>query len=320
MNETKITTNTYNKGMFDVSKKTDTLRFAIAQAIIKVTPETINLIKNKKTPKGDIIEAAKISAALGAKKTWELIPYCHPIPIDHISTELSLYESIIEIKVSVKSIWKTGVEMEALTGCSIASLAVYDMLKPIDEHLSIESIKLLEKIGGKRDFIEKNLDRKIAVAIFVISDSTFNGTRADKSGKMINDRLKNNYLANTEIIGYEILPDNIDKIKSYLTKYCDEKKVDLIITTGGTGFSKRDVTPEATKMIIDRETNGISEAIRSYGQRRTPLSMLSRGISGTRNKTLIINFPGSTKAVSESLDLLLPSIFHAFNMLGGKGH
>jgi cyclic pyranopterin monophosphate synthase len=318
MNETII--NNYNKGMFDVSNKADTLRYAIAQAIIKVTPETVNLIKNQQTPKGDIIEAAKISATLGAKKTWELIPYCHPIPIDHIFTELSLYESTLEIKVSVKSVWKTGVEMEALTGCSIAALAVYDMLKPIDEHLSIESIKLLDKIGGKRDFIEKHLDKKITIAIFVISDSTFNGTRVDKSGKMISDRLKNTYSTHTEIVGYEVLPDNLDKIKTHLIKYSDEKKVDLIITSGGTGFSKRDVTPEATKMVIDKETNGISEAIRSYGQRRTPLSMLSRAISGTRDKTLIVNLPGSTKAVSESLDLLLPSIFHAFNMLGGKGH
>ena len=315
MNET----DTYYKGMFDVSKKGDTLRIATAQAIIKLSPESIDLIKNEKTPKGDIIEAAKISATLGAKKTWELIPYCHPIPIDHISTQLLLYHSSIEIKVSVKSVWKTGVEMEALTGCSVAALAVYDMLKPIDEHLSIESIKLLNKTGGKRDFIE-SLDKKINVAIFVISDSTFNGTRVDKSGKIIIDRLKNTYATNTEIVGYEILPDNIDKIKASLIKYSDEKKVDLIITSGGTGFSKRDVTPEATKMVIDKEANGISETIRSYGQRRTPLSMLSRGISGTRDKTLIVNLPGSTKAVSESLDLLLPSIFHVFNMLEGKGH
>jgi cyclic pyranopterin monophosphate synthase len=311
-------TNTY-KGMFDVSRKGDTLRLATAQAIIKVSPESIDLIKNEKTPKGDIIEAAKIAATLGAKKTWELIPYCHPIPIDNILTELLLYQSSIEIKVSVKSVWKTGVEMEALTGCSIAALAVYDMLKPIDEHLSIESIKLLDKTGGKRDFIE-NFDKKITVAIFVISDSTFNGTRVDKSGKMISDRLKNIYATSTEIVGYEILPDNLDKIKEYIIQYSDEKKVDLIITSGGTGFSKRDVTPEATKMVIDKEATGISEAIRSYGQRRTPLSMLSRGISGTRDKTLIVNLPGSTKAVSESLDLLLPNIFHVFNMLGGKGH
>jgi molybdenum cofactor synthesis domain-containing protein len=112
----------------------------------------------------------------------------------------------------------------------------------------------------------------------------------------------------------------METIKTCLIRYSDEKNTDLIITTGGTGFSKRDVTPEATKQVIDKETNGISEAIRSYGQRRTPLSMFSRGLAGTRNKTLIINLPGSSKAVSESLDLLLPSLFHAFNMLKGKGH
>lgn len=307
------------RGMFDVSKKVDTLRSATAQAIVRVNPESIDLIKNERTPKGDIIEAAKISATLGAKKTWELIPYCHPIPIDHISTQLLLHQSAIEIKVNVKSVWKTGVEMEALTGCSTAALAVYDMLKPIDKDLSIESIKLLEKTGGKRDFIE-TLDKRINVAIFVISDSTFNGMRIDKSGKLISDKLKNTYATTSEIVGYEILPDDIEKIKAHLIKYSDDKKVDLIITTGGTGFSKRDVTPDATKMVVDREAIGISEAIRSYGQRRTPLSMLSRGISGIRDKTLIVNLPGSTKAVSESLDLLFPSIFHVFNMLGGKGH
>jgi molybdenum cofactor biosynthesis protein MoaC len=306
--------------MFDVSIKGDTLRIANAQAIIKVSSDSIDLIKHKRTPKGDIVEAAKISAALGAKKTWELIPYCHSIPIDHISTQILLYESSIKVKVSVKSVWKTGVEMEALTGCCTAALTIYDMLKPIDNHLIIESIKLLDKTGGKTDFME-NIDKKITVAIFVISDSTFNGTRIDQSGKMIVNRLENVEITkNIEIVGYEILPDNIDKIKTYLIKYSDEKKVDLIITSGGTGFSKRDVTPEATKMVIDKDANGISEAIRSYGQRRTPLSMLSRGVTGTRGETLIVNLPGSTKAVLESLDLLLPSIFHVFNMLGGKGH
>src|ERR1044072_4899910 len=100
----KNTENNYNRGMFDVSAKADTLRFAIAQSIIKISPETVNLIKNQKTPKGNIIESAKISATLGAKKTWELIPYCHPIPIDHISTEVAVGKSAIEIKVSVKSV------------------------------------------------------------------------------------------------------------------------------------------------------------------------------------------------------------------------
>ena len=304
--------------MVNVSNKVDTLRSATARSSIKVTPSSIEHIKKEQIPKGNVVESAKISAILGVKKTWELIPYCHHIPIDHVDVNLSLHESLIEITVRVESVWKTGVEMEALTGCTMAVLTVYDMLKPIDDHLSIESIKLLEKTGGKNNYIE-NLEKKVKIAIFVISDSTFNGKRIDKSGKMILNRLQTQD-SNTDVVGYEIMPDDINTIKTKLIKYSDVKLADLIITVGGTGFSKRDVTPEATKLVIERETNGISETIRSYGQRRTPLSMLSRGISGLRGKTLIINLPGSTKGVSQSLDLLLPSIFHAFKMIQGKGH
>ena len=309
--------NNFHSGMVNVSNKVDTLRSATATSSIKVTPSSIELIKKERIPKGNVLESAKISAILGVKKTWELIPYCHHIPIDHVDVNLSLHESMIEITVRVESVWKTGVEMEALTGCTMAILTVYDMLKPIDDHLSIESIKLLEKTGGKNDYIE-NLEKKVKIAIFVVSDSTFNGKRIDKSGKMIVNRLKTQ--KNTDVIGYEIMPDDISTIKTKLIKYSDDKLADLIITVGGTGFSKRDVTPEATKLVIERETNGISETVRSFGQRRTPLSMLSRGISGIRGKTLIINLPGSTKGVSQSLDLLLPSIFHAFKMIEGKGH
>lgn len=310
--------NNFHSGMVNVSNKVDTLRSATAQSSIKVTPSSIERIKKEQIPKGNVVESAKISAILGVKKTWELIPYCHHIPIDHVDVNLSLHQSLIEITVRVESVWKTGVEMEALTGCTMAVLTVYDMLKPIDDHLSIESIKLLEKTGGKNDYIE-NLEKKVKIAIFVISDSTFNGKRIDKSGKMIVNRLQTQD-SNTDVIGYEIMPDDINAIKTKLIKYSDDKLADLIITVGGTGFSKRDVTPEATKLVIERETNGISETIRSYGQRRTPLSMLSRGISGLRGKTLIINLPGSTRGVSQSLDLLLPSIFHAFKMIEGKGH
>lgn len=309
--------NNFHSGMVNVSNKVDTLRSATATSSIKVTPSSIELIKKERISKGNVLESAKISAILGVKKTWELIPYCHHIPIDHVDVNLSLHESMIEITVRVESVWKTGVEMEALTGCTMAILTVYDMLKPIDDHLSIESIKLLEKTGGKNDYIE-NLEKKVNIAIFVVSDSTFNGKRIDKSGKMIVNRLKTQN--NTDVIGYEIMPDDISTIKTKLIKYSDDKLADLIITVGGTGFSKRDVTPEATKLVIERETNGISETVRSFGQRRTPLSMLSRGISGIRGKTLIINLPGSTKGVSQSLDLLLPSIFHAFKMIEGKGH
>src|SRR5919205_2424387 len=134
--------------MFDVSNKPDTLRLATAQAIIRLDPSTMILIKEGKSPKGNIVDAARISATMAAKRTWELIPYCHPIPIDSVRVDVSLKQQYIELIVEVKNISKTGVEMEALTAASIGALTIYDMLKPVDEKLSIESIKLLNKSGG----------------------------------------------------------------------------------------------------------------------------------------------------------------------------
>src|SRR5919112_6265647 len=130
-------------GMFDIGDKSETLRSATARAIVKVRPNTIKLIKEGKSPKGNIVDTARISATMAAKRTWELIPYCHPIPIDHIKVDVSLKEESIEITAEIKSIWKTGVEMESLTAVSIAALTIYDMLKPVDDSLSIESVRLL---------------------------------------------------------------------------------------------------------------------------------------------------------------------------------
>src|SRR5919205_4007679 len=141
--------------MFDVSNKPDTLRLATAQAIIRLDPSTMILIKEGKSPKGNIVDAARISATMAAKRTWELIPYCHPIPIDHIKVDVLIKTESIEVDVHLKTTWKTGVEMESLTGAAIAALTIYDMLKPVDETLAIESIKLLAKSGGIKDFYER---------------------------------------------------------------------------------------------------------------------------------------------------------------------
>jgi cyclic pyranopterin phosphate synthase len=303
-------------GMFDVGEKADTLRYATAQAIVKVSLNTITLIREGKSPKGNIIDAARVSATMAAKRTWDLLPFCHPIPIDHIRIEIIIKEDSIEVTAEVKTTWKTGVEMEALTAASIGALTIYDMLKPIDEELSIKSVCLLKKSGGKKSFYEK-YDKPLRAALLVISDSVSRGSRADKSGKLAHERLKE---SGFEVIEYRVIPDDIDIIESSLKSACDELKVDLILTCGGTGLGPRDVTPEATIKVIQKEVMGISEALRSYGQRRTPLSMLSRGISGVRGQTIIVNLPGSVKAVSESLDALLPGITHASKMLGGHGH
>ncbi len=303
-------------GMFDVANKPDTLRRAVALAIVKTSPESIQLVKEGRSPKGDIIEAAKIAATMAAKKTWDLLPYCHSIPIDNVKVDIELKESSIEVRVETKTVWKTGVEMESLTAASIGALTIYDMLKPVDDNLSIESIKLLEKSGGIKGISEKG-GKKLRAAVLVISDSTSQGTREDKSGKLAVETLQKKGF---EISEYAVVADDSSSIESSLAKFCDELKVDLVITTGGTGIGPRDVTPEATKKIIEKEMQGLSEAMRTYGQRRTPLSMLSRGISGVRGNTLVVNMPGSTRAVSESFEALFPGLLHIYKMLGGYGH
>jgi cyclic pyranopterin phosphate synthase len=301
-------------GMFDVADKSDTLRMATAQAIIRVSYTTIDLIKSDKSPKGNIFDAARISATMAAKRTSDLIPYCHPIPLDDVKVDVILMDESIQITTKVKTVWKTGVEMEALTAASIASLTIYDMLKPIDESLLIENIKLIEKQGGIKDFNE-SYSRRLRAAVLVVSDSRTK--REDQSGKVIINRLEKNGF---DVVEYKLTTDEKEKIEFEISRFCEELRVDIVITSGGTGIGPRDETPEATKNVIEKELLGVAEMLRSYGQRRTPLSMLSRGVAGVRGTTVIINLPGSVKAVSESLDSLLPGILHTFKMLEGHGH
>ena len=304
------------RGMFDVGAKPDSYRTARAKAVVNINANTAVLIGQGKSPKGDIVEAAKIAATSGAKKTSDLIPYCHPIPLDHIGVQVSVKSQAIEVEVEVKSIWKTGVEMEALSGACIGALTVYDMLKPIDDSLFISSVKLVQKSGGIGEFAIKE-GNKIRAGVIVVSDSVVAGKRADKCGKFIVKNLKDRRI---DVVKYKIVPDDSSVIEDLLVKYSDDLHLNLILTTGGTGLGMRDVTPEATRKVIEKEITGIAEGSRAFGQRRTPLSMLSRGVAGVRGRSLIINVPGSLKAVSESLEFLFPGLEHAFKMMEGHGH
>lgn len=148
--------------------------------------------------------------------------------------------------------------------------------------------------------------------IITASDKGHMGLREDKSGKAIEDILRSRGYV---IDRYALLPDDREKLTNEMIHMSDNLKLDLIITTGGTGFSPRDVTPEATREAVHRLAPGISEAIRYYSLSITPRAMLSRGISGIRNKTLIINLPGSPKAVKESLEYIIDTIHHGLEIL-----
>jgi cyclic pyranopterin phosphate synthase len=302
--------------MIDITHKSNTLRTAIAQAIVVTSSEkTIEAVKNKTVPKGDVLEIARAAGLFGVKRTSDVIPDCHPLPIE--STKISYEINNLEIKilVEVKTIYKTGVEVEAMHGASVVALTIYDMLKPIDKGIEIHAIKLLEKKGGKSDY--KNLLKKpIDAAVVVCSDSVSAGEKEDKSGKRIIEKLEAFGIFTKD---YAIVPDDADLIRQKALDLVDSG-IHLIIFTGGTGLSGRDLTPEAILPVIDREIEGIMENARSYGQQRTPFSMLSRGIAGVKGKSLILTFPGSANAVNEYMNALFPHILHVFNVMEGEGH
>lgn len=156
----------------------------------------------------------------------------------------------------------------------------------------------------------------IKTAIITISDKGSKGEREDKTGKELKELLENEGYS---IEHYKIIPDEIEDISNELVELCDSKKVNLIITNGGTGFSKRDVTPEATEKVIEKYVPGFGEVMRASSLNITPMAMLSRGIAGIRKDTLIINLPGGPKAAIENLRAILPAIPHGIEILLGKG-
>ena len=302
--------------MVDITHKIITQRTATAQAIVKVgSPGTMQAILNKTVPKGDVLEVSRTAGLFAVKNTSSSIPDCHPMPIEFTGIEYEFLDDSVLIKVTVKAIYRTGVEVEAMHGASIVALTMYDMLKPIDKNVEISTIKLLHKKGGKSDYRNKEV-QDLAVAVMVCSDSVSSGKKEDRAGKVISDKIKNLGLA---ISSYSIIPDEVLDIQNTINKLCAQK-TDLLIITGGTGLSNRDVTPEAVIPLLDRRIPGIEEAIRSYGQDRTPYAMLSRSVVGFKGNTLIMALPGSTAGAGESMDAVFPSVLHLFKILNGFNH
>jgi len=153
------------------------------------------------------------------------------------------------------------------------------------------------------------------VSILTVSDKGSQGKREDKSGEAIREIISQ---IDARVVDYAIVPDERDIIAKKLTGWADSGKVDMVITTGGTGLAPRDVTPEATLDVVDRIAPGFAEAIRAESLKKTPHAMLSRAVAGIRKKTLIINLPGSPKAVRECLEVIMPALPHAMETLKGE--
>lgn len=303
--------------MIDITHKLKTHRIAVAQAVVKVSrKETIDAVNNKSVPKGDVIEASRIAGLFAVKRTSDMIPDCHPLPVEFTSVRHRIENLEIFVEVEVHTIYKTGVEVEAMHGASVAALTIYDMLKPIDKEIEICSIKLLHKKGGKSQYNDTP-NKDISAAVIVCSDSISAGKKEDFAGKAIIEKL-NRYQVKVNN-NYFVIPDEITEIQNKINLLCADG-TDLIIITGGTGLSKRDVTPEAVRPLLDREIPGIAEAARSYGMEHMPYAMLSRSLAGIKGKTLILALPGSTRGAQESMDALFPYLLHLFRVMEQEPH
>jgi len=302
--------------MKPITNHISTQHTATAQAVLTVSSAaTLEALNNRSIIAADVLETGRVAALLAIKHTAQVIPHCHPVPIDHAQIIYKIEGLSIFIEASVQTVYKTGVTMEALHGATIAALTIFDMLKRIDGGMVISEIKLLQQKGGRQQYRDQ-LSKPVHAAVIVCSDSIAAGTHQDFSGKAIIGRLEKYQVL---VKDYCVVPDEISLIREKVQTLCDNK-INLILVTGGTGLGTRDITPEAIRPMLDMEIPGIAEAARSYGQERMPYSMMSRSFAGLIGATLIVALPGSTRGAEESMDALFPYLLHYFKVLEHPPH
>jgi cyclic pyranopterin phosphate synthase len=311
--------------MVDVGDKAVTARRAVAGAVVRMRPDVLGRLLDAGGPKGDALVTARLAGIGAAKRTAELIPLCHPLPLDGVDVELMADREAgtVSIRAEVRVTARTGVEMEAMTAASVAALTLYDMAKALQRDIVIERVELREKSGGRsgawsRDVPSVATEAATHEAVVVTcSNRSAAGEREDASGPALVERLRAG--------GYDPAPapivvaDDEVEIATLLARLADAGHR-LILTTGGTGLTPTDVTPPATRRVIEREAPGLAELIRSAGIASTPMAALSQAVAGVRGRTLIVNLPGSPKGALESLEALLPVLRHALEQVGGGDH
>ncbi len=328
--------------MVDVGDKEVTTRVAVAAGRLLVSAQVIALLRGDGVPKGDALGVARVAGIMAAKRTPDLVPLCHPLPISGVEVELELAADAIEIRARVKTKGRTGVEMEALTSVAVAGLTLHDMVKAVDPAAVLTDVRVLSKSGGRSGDWERGeapaypphhhaaatatpaahvagvspgLPSGALARVLTVSDRAHRGTRSDASGPLLASLLADiGFLVDAVMV----VPDEADLVSEALREAV-ATGIDLVVTTGGTGFSPRDVTPEATRRIITREAPGLVEVLRAADRDRVPTSILSRAVAGIAGSSVIVNLPGSTGGVRDGVTVLAPVIGHAIAQVRGGG-
>ena len=331
--ETRVPANEHFH-MADVRRKRATARRAVAVGELQAGSAYEDLASGR-LPKGDAIAMAEIAGLQGAKNASQLMPLCHPLPLEYIDVRCERVPERQSIRVycEVATFARTGVEMEALAGVSAALLTLYDLTKPVQPALSMGGTRLLFKEGGKKGLwlhpdgmseAERAHYRPrasarlegVAAAVITLSDRASRGDYEDISGPLLVERL---HALGAESSAAEVRPDDEDALAARLRELA-AAGTRLVLCTGGTGLAPRDRTPEALAQVADRHVAGIGELFRSESGRNTPMAWLSRAEAVLIGSTLVIALPGSAKAVAEGMDILAPILSHALDMAAGGGH
>ncbi|RZL80819.1 MAG: bifunctional molybdenum cofactor biosynthesis protein MoaC/MoaB [Rhodococcus sp. (in: high G+C Gram-positive bacteria)] len=306
--------------MVDVSAKADTTRTAVAAGQLVTTPAVIELVRADDLPKADVLATARIAGISGAKKTSELIPLCHQLALSSVKLEFGFTDNAITIEATAKTKGPTGVEMEALTAVAVAGLTLHDMVKAVDPSATLDGVRLLTKDGGKRGHWTREQQSTgtptvtaRSAAVLVASTGGARGTREDTTGPVIAAWLEERGFTTRGPLVYadaDIAAGLADALSGNPA---------LVISTGGTGVSPTDATPEATRAVLDRELPGVADAIRNRGTAATPHASLSRGLAGVANGTVVVNLPGSPGGVKDGLSVLDPIVDHLLAQVAGGG-
>lgn len=294
--------------MVNITHKSTTLRKAIAEAVVQVSdPATMEAVRNGTVPKGNVLDFSRAAGLLACKKTYEVIPDCHPLPVEYAAITHQLEELAIRIRVEIHTVYKTGVEVEAMHGAAITALTIYDMLKPIDDNIVIGDIRLISKQGGKSD-IKHAYPENLPVAVITVNDQVATSAAEDKAGNTIERNLRRHHLTNIRRIVCKENPADIETSAKQLIN----DGILLLLFAGGSGLQAFDQTPDVVRSLIDRDVPSIMETIRQYGQQRTPYAMLARGVAGFCDQSLLITLPGSPRGAEESMEAVFPYILHVF--------